>query len=207
VGRTGEALEALWELIARLRGPDGCPWDRAQTHASLVPFLLEEAYELAETLRQGDPAMMRDELGDVLLQVCLHARIEEERGSFGLADVAEALEAKLIRRHPHVFDDAQAENADQVRVGWEAVKRAEGAERDLARPALLAVRKHLEVHGGPSAETSAAALRVPLQPPHDPEHRVAELLMAVVTLARAWGVEPELALRAHLDKLRGDHGG
>ncbi len=204
MARTAKALEALVELVATLRGPHGCPWDRAQTHESLVPFLLEEAYELAETLRHGNPGEMRDELGDVLLQVCLHARIAEERGAFDLADVANSLKAKLVRRHPHVFGGACAEDADQVRARWDEIKRSEGSSRDLERPALLALRKHLEVHGGPTVDSCARLLGVPRQPPEDPTDRVAELLVAVAVLAREWRVEPELALRAHLDELRGE---
>ncbi len=193
----GEALQALADVVARLRGPNGCPWDRAQTHASLLPYLLEEAYEVAEALRGDDPLKLREELGDLLLQVVLHAQIACEQRAFTLADVATALREKLIRRHPHVFGDAKAGDPDEVRRTWESVKREEGAVPDLARPALLAARKHLEAGGMPPAAETGTCLDVEAEPA-DPEVAIGELLMHVVSLAHRWGVEPEYALRRHL---------
>lgn len=119
----------VMELVRRLRAPDGCPWDRAQTHASLRRYALEEAREVVAAVGGGDPAELCDELGDLLLQVCLHSAIAEERGAFTAADVASTLAAKLIRRHPHVFGDAAASDPQAVERLWAAVKAAEEAGR------------------------------------------------------------------------------
>jgi len=124
-------LAALAELIAivdRLRDPDGgCPWDLEQTHTSLIPYVLEEAHELADAIRHGDDRHLQEELGDLLLQVLLHARIAAEEGRFDLEAVARGLGAKLVRRHPHVFGDAEAADSAAVRVHWEAIKEQERA--------------------------------------------------------------------------------
>jgi len=201
MGRIGEAVEAVVRVIAQLRGPDGCPWDRAQTHASLVPYLLEEAYEVAAALEEGDPDRIKDELGDLLLQVLLHAQIEAEAGRFDLGDVADSLREKLVHRHPHVFGEAKAETPAEVRNRWEEQKRREGKGRDLARPALLAARKYLE--GGGEKVRGHPYLTPPARPPGDPQREVGRLLLAVCSLAHAWGVEPELALRRQLQELEG----
>jgi len=205
MGRIGEAVEALARVIARLRAPDGCPWDRAQTHVSLVPYLLEEAYEAAAALEDGDPGRIKDELGDLLLQVALHAQIEAEAKRFDLGDVADALREKLVHRPPHVFGGAErASTPAEVKERWEELKRKEGRGLDLARPALLAARKYLEAH--PEARFSHPDLSPPASPPTDPEREIGALLLAVCSLARDWGVEPELALRRALEGLTEDHG-
>jgi len=126
------ALEALAELIAvvaRLRDPEGgCPWDLEQTHASLVPYVLEEAHEVADAIRHGDDTHLAEELGDLLLQVVLHAQIASEDGRFDLEQIVRGLNAKLVRRHPHVFGEAEAADTDAVRAHWEAIKAAEQAD-------------------------------------------------------------------------------
>ncbi|MEB3361824.1 MAG: nucleoside triphosphate pyrophosphohydrolase [Synechococcaceae cyanobacterium] len=126
-------LQALGELVAvvtRLRDPDGgCPWDLEQTHASLIPYLLEEAHEVADAIRHGDDSHLQEELGDLLLQVVLHARIAAETDRFDLASVARSISAKLIRRHPHVFAGATAADSDAVRASWEAIKAEEREQR------------------------------------------------------------------------------
>jgi XTP/dITP diphosphohydrolase len=126
------ALEALAELVAvvaRLRDPaGGCPWDLEQTHASLVPYVLEEAHEVADAIRHGDDHHLAEELGDLLLQVVLHAQIASEQGRFDLETIARGISKKLIRRHPHVFADAVAADSEAVRASWEAIKAAERAE-------------------------------------------------------------------------------
>lgn len=123
------ALDALADLIAvvgRLRDPAcGCPWDLEQTHVSLIPYLLEEAHELADAIRHGDDRHLEEELGDLLLQVLLHARIAAEEGRFDLAGVAAGIRDKLVRRHPHVFADAEAADSAAVRALWEAIKEGE----------------------------------------------------------------------------------
>jgi XTP/dITP diphosphohydrolase len=158
-------LDALAELIAiveRLRDPvSGCPWDLEQTHESLIPYVLEEAHEVADAISQGDADPLCEELGDLLLQVVLHARIAQEAGRFDLAAIARAISAKMVRRHPHVFGPDGAANPDQaldrpadaaaVRVSWEAIKAAEKqAAAAAASPATAA--------GGPGTSTSTSPL-------------------------------------------------
>ena len=128
-----EALAALAELIAvvaQLRDPEGgCPWDLEQTHASLVPYVLEEAHEVADAIRHGDDAHLAEELGDLLLQVVLHAQIASEAERFDLQAIARGISAKLVRRHPHVFGDAEARDAAAVKRTWEAIKAQEQIDR------------------------------------------------------------------------------
>ena len=118
-------LEAFIQTIARLRGPDGCPWDREQSHASLARYLLEEAYEVLEAIHDGDPKKLREELGDLLLQIVLNAQVAKDNGDFDIEDVAKDINAKMIKRHPHVFGDAKAENANAVLKQWDELKDAE----------------------------------------------------------------------------------
>jgi len=125
-----DALDDLIAVVARLRDPQGgCPWDLEQTHASLVPYVLEEAHEVADAIRHGDDAHLAEELGDLLLQVLLHAQIASEQGRFDLSQIASGISAKLVRRHPHVFADAQAADSAAVKASWEAIKEAEQAQR------------------------------------------------------------------------------
>src|SRR5690349_20962937 len=141
------AFGRLVEIMARLHGPGGCPWDREQTHATLRPYLIEETYEVLEAIESGDADALRDELGDLLLQVVFHAQLAAEAGSFDAADVARAIAAKLVRRHPHVFGDVQVRDADEVIRNWRRIKseerRAKGEDHDLfggvpqGLPALL----------------------------------------------------------------------
>ena len=135
------------ELMAALRAQNGCPWDRKQTHESLKPYLLEEAYEVIETIDQRDKEKLREELGDVLLQVLFHSQIAAETGSFTVEDVMETLAAKLIRRHPHVFGTGnqaeQVSNSEQVLAQWEDIKRAEREAAGNTQSALDGVPKTL----------------------------------------------------------------
>ena len=132
-----EQLQALVETIWHLRQPDGCPWDRKQTHASIAKNMIEEAYEAVDCIEDGDVPHLREELGDVLMQVVLHAQIAADAGEFTLADVAADINEKLIRRHPHVFgaDGQYAESADDVLAIWDSVKLAEKEARDEASAA------------------------------------------------------------------------
>jgi MazG family protein len=134
-----EAMDALLAVMARLRAPDGCPWDREQTAASLARYTLEEAYEVLDAIERGDPAHLRDELGDLLFQVVFHARIAEEAGAFDFNAVATAIGAKLVRRHPDLFTPtagaARIENAAERLVDWENIK---AAERRAAKPKAAA---------------------------------------------------------------------
>jgi tetrapyrrole methylase family protein/MazG family protein len=125
-------FSSLVDIIAQLRGPDGCPWDRQQTHASLREFLLEECYEALEALDEGDAGKLCQELGDLLLQIVLQAQIAKEAGEFELADVLTGINAKLIHRHPHVFGETKVESAEEVAHNWEALKQVErGAETSI----------------------------------------------------------------------------
>ena len=117
-------LSRLLEVMATLRGEAGCPWDRRQTHRSLIPYLIEETYEAVEAIEQGGDAALREELGDVLLQVVFHARIAEEEGRFDFFDVAAALADKLVQRHPHVFDGQKLDSPEALRKMWHERKMA-----------------------------------------------------------------------------------
>ncbi len=132
----------LREIIAALRGPDGCPWDKKQTHASLKKYLLEEAYEVIEAINEEDIDHLIEELGDVLLQVMLHAQIGEDDGYFSIDDVIKVISEKMIRRHPHVFGNGDAKTADEVVQKWEEIKKAEKGD-DAAAPVISDEGKHL----------------------------------------------------------------
>jgi MazG family protein len=138
------SFDDLVALMARLRSPDGCPWDREQTYASLAPMLLEEAYEAFEAVeeaREGNPAALRDELGDLLFQIVFYAQVAQERGDFTVVDVTDAIHTKMVRRHPHVFADAEAADSAEVLRNWEAIKaeekRAAGKESRTENSSLL----------------------------------------------------------------------
>ena len=199
------ALRDLVEVIARLRGPTGCPWDRAQTHRTLVPYLLEEAYEAAAVVTDGSTEEMKDELGDVLLQVLLHAQIEAEAGHFGIGEVADALREKLVRRHPHVFSNGQARTADEVRLRWEEIKGGEPRPTRARRlPALVMAAKFVEVQEAAGQPVPIGArLRKP-EGALQPERIVGEILLEGVALARQLGCDPETSLHRFIaEKNRG----
>jgi tetrapyrrole methylase family protein / MazG family protein len=142
-----KSFNDLVQLMARLRAPDGCPWDRKQTHESLKPYLVEEAYEVLEAIDHTDITRLREELGDVLLQVIFHAQIGTEKETFSIEDVIHALAEKLVRRHPHVFGTADEKqenlNAEDVKVRWEQIKRNEREEKGQDSSALEGVPKTL----------------------------------------------------------------
>jgi MazG family protein len=211
------ALERLDEITRRLRRD--CPWDREQDERSIVPHTVEEAYELADAVRSADDAKMLDELGDVLFQVFFLALLLEERGAGDLGRVAEGMTAKLIRRHPHVFGEAEAESAGQVLANWSEIKRGERGgelfgELPETLPATLyakklqtrAERSGLREATAPSEAVIAARRGARDLSPDlaEPERfqRVGDLLFAAVDAARGAGVDPELALRAAADRFR-----
>ncbi len=142
----GEWFEKLAAVQARLRAPDGCPWDREQTHASLRTYLIEEAYEVLEAMESGDDAKFADEMGDLLLQIVFHSRIAEEEGRFEVSDVIRAVHDKMVRRHPHIFGEKRAKDSAEVLRNWEQIKKEEraaagktkgGAEKREAKSASL----------------------------------------------------------------------
>lgn len=135
---------ALVEIIARLRAPDGCPWDRKQTHASLRESLLAECYEVLEALDEGDSGKLCDELGDLLMQIVLHARIAAEAGEFELGDVVRGINEKLVHRHPHVFGSEKVRDAEEVAHNWESLKRE---EREAGTSILESVPGHMPALG------------------------------------------------------------
>ena len=132
------SFQDLIELMRRLRAPDGCPWDREQTYASLAPMLLEEAYEAFEAVeaaREGRPAELRDELGDLLFQIVFYAQLASERGEFDMNDVTDAVHTKMVRRHPHIFGTTRADDTSEVLRNWEAIKAEEKRAAGITEPA------------------------------------------------------------------------
>ena len=124
-------FDRLVETVEKLRGPEGCPWDREQTHQSLKPYLIEESYEVLESIDRQSPELLRDELGDLLLQIVLHAQIAAERDEFTLAQVADSIREKMIRRHPHVFGDTRVKDVKEIWRNWEKIKKSE--QKDSAQ--------------------------------------------------------------------------
>ena len=146
-----DALQRLIDVVAQLRNPTtGCPWDLEQTHTSLVPYVLEEAHEVADAIRHGDDEDLKEELGDLLLQVVLHAQIAGEAQRFDLDAIATGISDKLIRRHPHVFGDAKAKSSDDVRRSWEAIKMEEQAATLNSTTSPLSDRLRSKVRGLPA---------------------------------------------------------
>ncbi len=138
------AINALLDVMARLRSPDGCPWDREQDHRSLRFHAVEEVYELIDAIEAGDDHELREELGDLLLQVVFHSQLAAERGAFDFEQVARSITDKLLRRHPHVFGDVKVKNVAEVWANWEQIKRAEKAGTHRERvSALDGIPKHL----------------------------------------------------------------
>ncbi|HET8777310.1 MAG TPA: nucleoside triphosphate pyrophosphohydrolase, partial [Candidatus Limnocylindria bacterium] len=205
-------------ISARLRAPDGCPWDRKQTHRSLRPYLLEEAYETVDAIENGSPAELAEELGDLLLQVILHAQFSAEEGTFDLTDVYRSIAGKIVRRHPHVFGELQVDSVEQLMTTWESIKAGEreasgkadeGAFGGVARalPALPASREIQERASALGWDWDAIAgvwekvgeEIAELREADDDEgrlHELGDVLFALVNLARWMKLDPEEALRA-----------
>lgn len=216
-----KSFDSLREIIARLRDPEkGCPWDRVQTHESLTPYLVEECYEVIDAIERTDPALS-SELGDLLLQIMLHAQIGEERGSFSIEDVVEGISEKMVRRHPHVFGDRNAETVDDVKRTWEEMKASEkeGGEKPLldeipsSFPALLEAseigRKVAKV-GFDWPTTAELTEKVEeelnefLDAPEGErsEEELGDLLFTLAQLARKRNASPEQLLKAANRKFR-----
>ncbi len=209
-------INALLAIMARLRAPDGCPWDRVQDFTSIAPYTIEEAHEVADAIARGDRAALLDELGDLLLQVVYHARMAEEIGWFGFADVAKTISDKMIRRHPHVF-------GEDAGPGWDAIKQAERAARaetgtlagiPLALPALVRAEKLTKraarvgfdwpdaaaVLDNLDEETAELRAELPEADPARLADEVGDMLFVMANLARKLGVDPESALRGANEK-------
>lgn len=212
--RSGERLLDLVAVMDRLRSPGGCPWDAAQTHESLVEYLVEESYETVEAIETGDRDGLREELGDLLLQVMFHARIAEESSDdpWSIDDVAAGIVTKLVARHPHVFGDADAHTAEQVEANWHALKAAEKGRASStdgipqALPALVLAAKTLSRAGKAGhdvAPAGAAQLRgAALVGASEDADALGESLLGVVAAAREAGWDAEAALRAAVRRCR-----
>ncbi|QGG48711.1 nucleoside triphosphate pyrophosphohydrolase [Heliorestis convoluta] len=221
------SVRPLMDVMKTLLGPEGCPWDRKQTHQSLKPYLIEEAYEVLEAIDEKDPQKLQDELGDLLLQVLFHALLATEKGHFGMGDVVQSITEKMIRRHPHVFGNVQVSGADEVLLNWEAIKAQEKGqgEKEKGQPSLLdaltvtlpallraeKVQKKASVVGfdwidwqGPRdkvmEEWKELVEAVDLGDEKACQEELGDLLFAVVNIARFLKVNPEEALQRTTDK-------
>jgi MazG family protein len=212
--RGGEGLLDLVRVQARLRAPDGCPWDREQDHRTLARHLLEETHELLEAIDTDDDAAIRDELGDLLLQVTFHAQIAADDGRWDIDDVADALVAKLVHRHPHVFGDVDVAGSDEVLVNWEKLKAEEtggrkAVDEDIPAtlPALARAAKVQRRAAGwgftwRSRERAFGKLREEVEElaeasedPARADDELGDVLLAVVAVSRQLGLDAESALR------------
>lgn len=210
------AVEDLRKTIAALRAPGGCPWDQEQTHATLVRCLIDEASELIETIDQLDFPHMREELGDVLIQVIFHAQLAEEAGHFNLEDVAREVNEKLIRRHPHVFGENKLGTSEQVLVQWEQIKAQERKNAPATTkifkelpprlPALMfaeAVWKQIEKKSLPAGRSVDVAQVQALGQQLD-DATLGRMLFELTAASRAKGLDPEGALRRHAEQVMRD---
>ena len=219
--------EDFLEVIRILRSPGGCPWDAEQTHASIRREFLEEVYETLDALDRDDPEAMREELGDVLMQVAFHSRIEEEAGRFTAADVVDGIAKKMIFRHPHVFGTAQADTSEQVLVNWEVLKRQEKGQRTTADaieavphtlPALWRAEKINKktrnagfdwsdpMGALEKLEEEVRELRLAMEAgdaadaPHGIKEEIGDALFVLSKIAQRSGIDPEEALHCACDK-------
>jgi len=207
----GERLLDLVRVMARLRGPGGCPWDREQTHRTLARHLLEETHEVLEAIDADDRDRLREELGDVLLQVAFHAQMAADDGAWDVDDVARGIVEKLIRRHPHVFGEVEVSGADEVLVNWERIKAEEKGEQPIEHdipptlPALARASKVQRRAAGSgfdwrTREGALEKLREEVEElvnagPDEAEEELGDVLFAAAAVARKLGVDPESALR------------
>jgi tetrapyrrole methylase family protein/MazG family protein len=210
MGKTGRLFEELVSIMEKLRSPEGCEWDRKQTHESLKPYLIEECYELIEAIDKKDDEMMKEELGDVLLQVVFHSQIAKERNAFSIDDVVEHLNSKLIRRHPHVFGDSSGYSYKQ----WEDIKAQEKGKKKSSRvgeinplvPALSMARRIQEnaaqvgfdwdnIEGVYEKIEEELEELKKVRSTDEAEEELGDLLFSIVNLSRFLGIDPESALR------------
>ncbi len=218
-----DSFVKLVELMARLRGPDGCPWDRKQTTESLKPFLIEECYEVIDALDEGDPQKVREELGDLLFQIIFHARIAEESGHFTINDVIDANLEKMIRRHPHVFGEEKITTDKEVLASWEEIKKKEkdseqrrsileGVPRSM--PSLIRAHRLQERAARvgfdwskidealPKLDEEIAEFKESLKKEEAAgiEEELGDIFFMLVNISRFLGINPEDALRKTISK-------
>lgn len=218
----GHGFDEFVDVIAKLRAPDGCPWDREQTHETIAKNMVEEAYEAVHAIETDNVAELREELGDVLLQVVLHAQIAADEGDFTIDDVVAGITAKIIRRHPHVFGESTAGTAGEVLATWDQIKAAERAEKQQglldtvphALPALMRAQQisrkavsagfEWETLDGVWAKVHEELEELKATEPGSPEaaDEIGDLLFTIVNLARKQGIDAETALRGTCDKFR-----
>lgn len=214
--RAAEAFADLTKIIAKLRAPDGCPWDREQTHKSLKPFIVEESYEVMDAIDRGKPADLKEELGDLLLQIMLQSEISREEGEFDIADVVTGLSGKMVNRHPHVFGNTPVDGADEVLVNWEKIKKEEKKGSGLFDglplhlPGLVKAARMGEKAGRvgfdwPKAVSVRDKVREELEELDEAvasgdraamEHELGDLLFSVAQWGRHLGQFPEEAIQA-----------
>lgn len=224
-----DKIDALLEIMARLRDPDGgCPWDLEQTYATIAPYTIEEAYEVADAIEQGDMEGLKDELGDLLLQVVFHAQMAKEDGTFEFADVVRAICEKMIRRHPHVFGDEEQRNAGSVKGRWEEIKAEEKAAKGTVSASILDDVPHALPALSRAVKLQNRAARVGFDWPDTSqvidklneemlelsaevakggdadrlEDEMGDLLFVYANLARHLKIDPEAALRRANAKFR-----
>lgn len=222
----GVLFDRLLDVMTRLRGPGGCPWDREQTRTTLKPFLIEEAYEVLEAIEGGDPRDLEEELGDLLFQVVFHARLAEESGEFAMADLLQHLIDKMVRRHPHVFGDASVATSSEVLVQWEAIKqreaRASGQQRSVidgvprSLPSLLRAQR-LQAKAArvnfdwPDARAAWAKVEEEVREAGDAlasgearrvQDELGDALFSLVNVARLSSIDAEEALQGAIEKFR-----
>ena len=222
----GVLFEKLLAIMARLRGPDGCPWDREQTRTSLKPFLIEEAYEVLEAIEAANPAALREELGDLLFQVVFHTRLAEEDGAFTSADLLGRLIDKMVTRHPHVFAEASVDTPTEALAQWEAIKRREAEEAGRPRSVVDGVPRALpSLVRAQRVQSKAARVRFDWPDARAAwdkvqeemreaaaalaggdrrrlEEELGDVLFSVVNVARLSEIDAEEALRRAVDKFR-----
>ena len=212
-------LYKLVEVMKKLRSPGGCPWDREQTHETLKPYLLEETYEVLSAIDMHDDDELKEELGDLLLQIVFHAQLADEEHRFSIDDVAESIVQKLIRRHPHVFGEIKVNGSEEVLQNWEKIKKGEGKKSALdgvpsSLPALLKARRVQEKakRVGFDWDNARGAFEKVVEEIHELKHAIDEaktenveeeigdLLFSLVNVSRFVGVDAEDALRKTIQK-------
>ena len=211
-----ETFQALVHIVARLRAPGGCPWDQEQTHDSLKRHLLEESYEVIEAIDQGDPAILSEELGDLLVQIAFHADIAKEAGDFQIEEVLRKINSKLVRRHPHVFSDGQAKDAREVEQNWEQIKAQERNDKGEMKSPVQGIPANLpalayaqlmqdrvskagfewdDIFGVLDKLIEEVAEFRAAVTPEEKEHELGDLLFSMVNLTRWAGAHAEDVLR------------